>query len=135
MFQNILDHGNMSLSKISLLILDEVYDNLNQCHHAKSNHPYNQIMNVHYRSCPKDQRPKIFGMTASPVAQRLGAFEAIQALEETLCAEAITAPNLVELSQHLSRPVERFVEYDNGDFFPPPSRYIQISEKYPGLCA
>lgn len=90
-------------------------------------------MDIHYRHCPKEFRPKVFGMTASPVAQRTNAFDAIASLEKTLYAEAITAPNLVELSQYLSKPVERFVNYPTSQFFPLPGRYTMLMERFPSL--
>jgi endoribonuclease Dicer len=56
-----LFHNYMSINSISLLIFDE-------CHHAKKGHPYAKIMLDYYMySTTGQRRPKIFGMTASPV--------------------------------------------------------------------
>jgi endoribonuclease Dicer len=71
---------------ISLLIFDE-------CHHAQqqSNHPYAEIMKVFYKS-ESLQRPRIFGMTASPVVGK-GSFQSenlsksIKSLENLLNAK------------------------------------------------
>ena len=45
---------------MQLIIFDE-------CHHATHYHPYNILMQEFYWVLPMAQRPKIFGMTASPV--------------------------------------------------------------------
>ena len=48
------------MEAINLLILDE-------CHHAVKKHPYSLVMSEFYHTTPKDKRPSVFGMTASPV--------------------------------------------------------------------
>ena len=73
-FLNLLTHSHWSLTKVrptacsflrtqhvkvSLMIFDE-------CHHTRKNHPYNRIMKE-YLHLSLSQRPKIFGMTASPI--------------------------------------------------------------------
>ncbi|GMI97873.1 dicer-like 3, DICER-LIKE 3 [Hibiscus trionum] len=51
----------LSLEKVSLLIIDE-------CHRATGNHPYARIMKEFYHK--SKIKPKIFGMTASPVVSK-----------------------------------------------------------------
>ncbi|XVE70817.1 hypothetical protein DITRI_Ditri10aG0101000 [Diplodiscus trichospermus] len=51
----------LSLEMMSLLIIDE-------CHRATGNHPYAKIMKEFYRK--SNDKPKIFGMTASPVVSK-----------------------------------------------------------------
>lgn len=48
------------MEAINLLILDE-------CHHAVKKHPYSLVMSEFYHTTPKEMRPSVFGMTASPV--------------------------------------------------------------------
>ena len=48
------------MEAINLLILDE-------CHHAVKKHPYSLVMSEFYHTTPKEKRPSVFGMTASPV--------------------------------------------------------------------
>ena len=49
------------MADINLLIFDEA-------HHAKKEHPYARIMSDFYIANPRDDpRPRVFGMTASPV--------------------------------------------------------------------
>lgn len=57
---NILRHSIIKMEAINLLILDE-------CHHAVKKHPYSLVMSEFYHTTPKDRRPSVFGMTASPV--------------------------------------------------------------------
>ena len=59
-----LFHNYISIDAISLLIFDE-------CHHTKKGHPYARIMLDYYmRPSASQRRPKIFGMTASPMDTR-----------------------------------------------------------------
>jgi endoribonuclease Dicer len=57
---NILRHSIVRMEAIHLLVLDE-------CHHAVKKHPYSLVMSEFYHIAPKDSRPCVFGMTASPV--------------------------------------------------------------------
>lgn len=57
---NILRHSIIKMEAINLLILDE-------CHHAVKKHPYSLVMSEFYHTTPKEKRPAVFGMTASPV--------------------------------------------------------------------
>ena len=55
-----LMHSFVKIEEINLLIFDEA-------HHAKKGHPYARIIKDYYLQTPTSLRPKIFGMTASPV--------------------------------------------------------------------
>lgn len=70
MLLSLLDKGVVAITSISLIIFDE-------CHHTKKDHPYNLVMRNHYHRCSVESRPKIFGMTASPVAANTEASKAI----------------------------------------------------------
>ena len=48
------------MQDMRLLIFDEA-------HHAVKRHPYCMIMREFYHQAPRSERPRIFGMTASPV--------------------------------------------------------------------
>ncbi|KAG0238750.1 Dicer-like protein 1 [Actinomortierella wolfii] len=56
---DVFQHGFLKMSNVALLIFDE-------CHHARNDHPYHNIMRNYYHTAPKEIRPKVFGMTASP---------------------------------------------------------------------
>ncbi|CAG8634049.1 16813_t:CDS:2 [Funneliformis mosseae] len=107
-FLNILRHGFISLTQVNLLVFDE-------CHHASKKHPYNLIMREFYDRCPEEQRPKIFGMTASPVNTRSTLHSASSHLEHNLNAKVFTASDTDELRRFINRPEEIAIRYD-----PPP---------------
>ncbi|EJD06192.1 uncharacterized protein FOMMEDRAFT_145449 [Fomitiporia mediterranea MF3/22] len=104
-FKNILVHGYWSLDQVALLIFDE-------CHHARKYHPYNAIMVDHYRS--SEWKPKIFGMTASPIWNREKPLESIETLQNNLCSKVIAVRQHMDLlDQHVNRPIELIVRYQN----------------------
>eukprot|EP00742_Colponemidia_sp_Colp-10_P010004 GILJ01010952.1.p1 GENE.GILJ01010952.1~~GILJ01010952.1.p1 ORF type:complete len:1506 (+),score=221.30 GILJ01010952.1:95-4612(+) len=57
-----LSRNYINIAMTSLLLFDE-------CHHCTKNHPYSQIL-TYYRRVPLEDRPRVFGMTASPVKIR-----------------------------------------------------------------
>ena len=65
-------HG-VQMGEIALLILDE-------CHHCKKRHPANLIMQQFWHPAPVSTRPRIFGMTASPVDTKKGSKGSLQSL-------------------------------------------------------
>ncbi|KAF8894762.1 hypothetical protein BD779DRAFT_1502798 [Infundibulicybe gibba] len=112
---NLLSHSIWSFERVSLLIFDE-------CHHARKNHPYNSIMREYFQ---KSSRPKIFGMTASPIWNPKDPEKSLAELERNLDAKVIgvhenveelhtCAPKAVEVLRYYSPPPQ---EYD----YPEPS--------------
>ncbi|GBB92187.1 hypothetical protein RclHR1_01980012 [Rhizophagus clarus] len=97
-FLNILRHGFISLSQVNLLIFDE-------CHHTSKKHPYNLIMKEFYNRSPEEKKPKIFGMTASPVNTR-SAIHSASHLERNLNAKVFTVSDTEELRRFVNRPDE-----------------------------
>ena len=57
-FLNCLSEKHIDFSAIDLLIFDE-------CHNCIGNHPYSDIMKQFFFSSANDNRPRIFGLTAS----------------------------------------------------------------------
>lgn len=49
-----------SLSNVNLIVVDE-------CHYTTGNHGYARIMEMFYHKLPKAQRPRVLGLTASPL--------------------------------------------------------------------
>jgi endoribonuclease Dicer len=83
-----LNSGLVTMTQINLLVLDEA-------HHTKKNHPYARIIKDHYIREPK-KRPRILGMTASPVdAQTKDLRAAAMELESLLCSEIATVSDKV----------------------------------------
>ncbi|RUS20581.1 putative dicer-like protein [Endogone sp. FLAS-F59071] len=126
-FLNMLRHGLVSLNRVNLLIFDE-------CHHAKLKHPYNLIMREFYDGCPEESRPKIFGMTASPVSSKAGGSKAgvhstASQLEKTLDAQIFTASNLTEFRRLVNRPSEYCVDYDTSPPYEPTPLHKVLSSE------
>lgn len=109
---NILRHSIIKMEAIHLLILDE-------CHHAVKKHPYSLVMSEFYHTTPKDKRPAVFGMTASPVnlkgvsSQEDCAIK-IRNLESKLDSIVCTVKDRRELEKHVPMPLEIVVQYDKA---------------------
>ena len=61
------------MGELALLILDE-------CHHCKKRHPANLVMQQFWHPAAPGARPRIFGMTASPVDTKKGSKGSLQSL-------------------------------------------------------
>ncbi|CAI9103564.1 OLC1v1002075C1 [Oldenlandia corymbosa var. corymbosa] len=109
---NILRHSIIKMDSIDLLILDE-------CHHAVKKHPYSLVMSEFYHTTPKEKRPCVFGMTASPVnlkgvSSQLDCAMKIRNLETKLDSVVFTVKDRAELEKHVPMPSEIVVEYDKA---------------------
>ncbi|KAK8161000.1 hypothetical protein BKA80DRAFT_311181 [Phyllosticta citrichinensis] len=101
-----LMHSFIKIDQINLLIFDEA-------HHAKKGHDYAKIIKDHYVPMEeKSRRPKIFGMTASPVDAKVDVGQAAMELERLLHAKIATTKNLDLLRKTISKPEEVVVRYD-----------------------
>ncbi|KAF9239687.1 hypothetical protein BU15DRAFT_46430 [Melanogaster broomeanus] len=113
-FLNILTHSHWSVDRVSLIIFDE-------CHHTRKNHAYNGIMREYFQVHPAE-RPKVFGMTASPVWNPKDAEGSLLTLEKNLDATVIAVrEHTSELLENSPRPVEVIKEYH-----PPPDNYLYL---------
>jgi len=80
-----LHRSFITISRINLLIFDEA-------HHAKKDHAYARIIKDFYMQTPSNLlRPKIFGMTASPVDAKTDVRKAAAELEGLLNCRIATA--------------------------------------------
>lgn len=109
---NILRHSIIKMEAINLLILDE-------CHHAVKKHPYSLVMSEFYHTIPKEKRPSVFGMTASPVnlkgvSSQVDCAIKIRNLESKLDSIVCTIKDRKELEKHVPMPSELVVEYDKA---------------------
>ncbi|KAJ3318342.1 hypothetical protein HDU76_000861, partial [Blyttiomyces sp. JEL0837] len=104
-FESLLRRAYISIDQVNLLIFDE-------CHHARKNAAYNQIMSLYYTSCPVERRPKIFGMTASPVSSNNESQTSIRQLEANLCSRAVTVEDLQDVEIQSRKPSEEIWEYE-----------------------
>ncbi|KAF9452311.1 type III restriction enzyme [Macrolepiota fuliginosa MF-IS2] len=97
---NLITHSLWSLQRVSLLVFDE-------CHHTRKNHPYNIIMREYFHIRIAEQRPRIFGMTASPVWNTKDPVGSLLALEANMGSVIISVREHVEeLAAHAPRPAE-----------------------------
>ncbi|KAI8384572.1 dicer-2 protein [Radiomyces spectabilis] len=103
-FLDTLRHGFVSLDEVNLIIFDE-------CHHATRRHPYNLIMREFYDCCPVEGRPKIFGMTASPMHSKTDVQYSATHLEHNLDCRIYTATNLESLNSLVQKPKEIVIAY------------------------
>ncbi|TPX64090.1 hypothetical protein SpCBS45565_g06135 [Spizellomyces sp. 'palustris'] len=109
-FLNILRHGFMKMSRdVSLLIIDE-------CHHAVKHHPYNVLMKEFYHTIyPPESRPKVFGMTASPIYQKAHTHQdsllRLQELQTNIDCVVVTVADRKSLHAYVPNASESLVEY------------------------
>ncbi|KAI1177932.1 hypothetical protein F4777DRAFT_586951 [Nemania sp. FL0916] len=104
-----LCHGLVTMEHINLLVFDEA-------HHAKKNHPYARIIKDFYATLEKanQRRPRILGMTASPVDAKTDVNIATAQLEGLLHCEIATVNDPEVFSRAaIHKPMEGFVEYRN----------------------
>lgn len=99
------------MERVSLMVFDE-------CHHAKGRHPFNMIMTEYFQTS-KDVRPKIFGLTASPIWNFKRPEEALATLEKNMDATLIAViEHARELETHAPRPSQLIKVYH-----PAPAEY------------
>ncbi|KPV74940.1 uncharacterized protein RHOBADRAFT_44459 [Rhodotorula graminis WP1] len=118
-----LAHGFLKMEQISLLVLDEV-------HHSKANHPFASILRDFYHRAPKHKRPRILGLTASPLNGNAGIDEA-KTLEKLLDAKLVTAPpeTQAELRAMASVPTVLQIEYDAPPTYARTELFDQVVSK------
>ncbi|PSS19311.1 Endoribonuclease Dicer 3a like [Actinidia chinensis var. chinensis] len=98
----------LSFEMLSLMIVDE-------CHRATGNHPYTKIMQDFYHK--SRSKPKIFGMTASPVIRKgvssiMDCEEQISELEGILDSQVYTIEDRTELEKIIPSAKEICRFYD-----------------------
>ncbi|TGJ79492.1 hypothetical protein E0Z10_g9276 [Xylaria hypoxylon] len=106
-----LCHSFIRMEQINLLIFDEA-------HHAKKNHPYARIVKDFYATLEKSncKRPRILGMTASPVDAKTNIHVAAAQLEGLLHSEIATVNDPTVFSRaDINKPTEGFIEFQNMD--------------------
>ncbi|XP_057810425.1 endoribonuclease Dicer homolog 3a-like [Salvia miltiorrhiza] len=88
---------------------------LDECHRASGNHPYAKIMEEFYHR--SSVRPKIFGMTASPVIRKGASSikdsnQQIGQLESLLDSQVYTLEERVEIEEYIpsAKPMCRFYD-------------------------
>ncbi|TRM59881.1 hypothetical protein BD626DRAFT_606328 [Schizophyllum amplum] len=127
-FLNLLAHSHWSMDRTALIVFDE-------CHHAKDRNPYNQIMRSHYYHSPAERRPRIFGLTATPIWSTANPAADLATLESNLDARIVCVQAYAsELAAHTSQPREVVKTYaapprmanDEPASFPEMWPYLQV---------
>ena len=106
-FLNLLSHSFIKRSQVNLLIFDE-------CHHAKKNHYYKQIMDF-FKRCNTEDGPKVLGLTAAVIHRKVKAQKIeseIRDLECTLRATCETSQD-DEIEKYAAKPREEVVTFSN----------------------
>ncbi|OKP10578.1 Dicer-like protein 1 [Penicillium subrubescens] len=116
-------NGFIKMSQINILIFDEA-------HHAKKDHPYARIIRDSYLKAPLSERPRIFGMTASPVDGKTKMTEAAAQLEILLGSRIATTANMEALRQIVNRPFEETWTYSNLELPFATKLYTQLQESF-----
>lgn len=103
---DLLNDGLVSMTQVNLLVFDEA-------HHTKKNHPYARIIKDHYlRVQNVTERPRILGMTASPVdAKTRDLRAAAMELESLMCSEIATVSYETLVKGQLGKQQRESVEY------------------------
>ncbi|KAI4727035.1 dicer-like protein 1 [Aureobasidium sp. EXF-10728] len=109
----------ISMRQINLLIFDEA-------HHAKKGHAYAQIIKDFYLTdVDEHSRPRIFGMTASPVDARADVRQAARDLEIILHSKIATARDPTLLQNAVTKPTEMYLDYKKSNGTSLPSQLFQ----------
>ncbi|KAJ5120616.1 uncharacterized protein N7515_010004 [Penicillium bovifimosum] len=98
-------NGHLRIDQVNLLIFDEA-------HHAKKEHPYARIIRDSYLKVEPHKRPRIFGMTASPVDAKCDIPTAASQLETLLCSRIATISDLSLLRHFVNTPTEEEWVYE-----------------------
>ncbi|OQO09415.1 hypothetical protein B0A48_04813 [Cryoendolithus antarcticus] len=99
-----LSHSYTTMQQINLLIFDEA-------HHTKKNHAYAKIIKDYYiPDSNTSTRPRIFGMTASPIDSKGDVVQAAQELETLLHSRILTSAK-ARRSEHQMRQDEKILLY------------------------
>ncbi|KAK7049438.1 Dicer-like protein 1 [Paramarasmius palmivorus] len=89
-----------------------------ECHHTRKNHPYNGIMRE-YMLLSTEDRPKVFGLTASPIQNAKNPIVSLNELQTNMDARVVGVLDHVdELAEHTPKPVEVIQEYPTCLEFP-----------------
>ena len=105
---NLLKVGFITLEYLSLIIFDEA-------HHCSGDHAYVHIMRDYYHHLPLEGRPRIFGMTASPLHSKsttdTKVHQDIQQLQDRLMSKLVTVdPELIDKYAPRAKTIILFFE-------------------------
>lgn len=99
-----LAHSYITMNQVNLLVFDEA-------HHAKKNHAYARIIKDFYLTeTDRESRPRVFGMTASPIDAKTDVMQAANELEILLDCRIATTDDM-SLTEAIKKPTEMVLKY------------------------
>ncbi|KAK5121719.1 hypothetical protein LTR85_004594 [Meristemomyces frigidus] len=99
-----LAHSYITMKQINMLIFDEA-------HHAKKNHAYARIIKDFYLTeIDELSKPRVFGMTASPIDAKADVVQAANELESLLHCQIATTDDM-SLTDAIKKPKEEVLRY------------------------
>ncbi|KAI1304584.1 Dicer-like protein 1 [Mortierella claussenii] len=101
---DLLRHATIKMSRVHLLVFDE-------CHHARGNDPFAAIMTEFYHRTLKEDRPKVFGMTASPSLDAGSRLQHSAKKLEVVLDSRIFTVDQDQIQAVVERPMEIIVQY------------------------
>ncbi|RYP40530.1 hypothetical protein DL767_001659 [Monosporascus sp. MG133] len=107
-----LHRSYVTMAQINLLIFDEA-------HHTKKNHPYARIIKDFYATREQEglRRPRILGMTASPIdskTRKVFNIEVAAAQLEALLHSEITTVNYTDFKSVTNPPEDTIIKFPAG---------------------
>lgn len=113
LFVDAIKHSFVDISEINVLVLDE-------CHHARADHPYHELMKQFKYSDPT-KHPRIIGLSGMLIGIATitvdNVEETLKALEATLMSKIVTVRKIEEYANvllHSTNPIENFVRFDGS---------------------
>lgn len=105
-FLNILRHAHWSIDRVSIIVFDEI-------HNCKGKSPEALIMMEHYHTIPNGlPRPKILGLTASPIFNPKKPVAALAEIEKlTDCKVYVVKAHTEDLAKHTFQAEDMIVDY------------------------
>ncbi|PVG02206.1 hypothetical protein CPB86DRAFT_614430 [Serendipita vermifera] len=105
-FLNILRHAHWNMNQVSMIVFDEV-------HNCKGRSPEAQIMVDHYHTLdPTRERPKILGLTASPIFNVKNPADALQKIERLTDSKVFVVKTKVdELVRFTFQAEDKIIDY------------------------
>jgi ERCC4-related helicase len=112
LFVDAIKHSFVSIAEINVLILDE-------CHHARVNHPFHELMKQ-FQYANRDKLPRIIGLSGmltgiSSSVTSDNVEDELRALEATLLSKIVTVRHMQEYKNVLlysTNPNERYIRYN-----------------------
>ena len=119
-----LMHSFIRIRDINILIFDEA-------HHTKNSHPYALLMREYYmKEMDPAFRPRVFGMTASPVDANTDVTKAALQLEKLLDCKIATTSDVALAANSINKPTEEVATYSVLSYPFETALYGELKNRY-----